>query len=172
MNIIGNIGLSELIVILLLALLVFGPERLPEVSQKVGTLVRDLRKMYTNLSRDLGPELSSLPSTIQEVRDTAEALKALPRDAIRSLSEAAALNESLSPTAPAAGVPPAASSANAAGKSMGTTAAQEAGEAAESGMRPADDGHAPGFGQIDPRTAPVQEAPVDAAALRAEGPGV
>ena len=83
MNIIGNIGLTELIVIFLLALLVLGPERLPEVSRKLGKLVRDLRAMYANLSRDLGPELASLPTAIQEVRETAEALKSLPRDADR-----------------------------------------------------------------------------------------
>ncbi len=92
MNILGNIGITELIVIFLLALIVLGPERLPEMSRKLGTLVRDLRRMYTNLSRDLGPELASLPSAIQEVRDTAEALKSLPRDAIRSLSQATSLD--------------------------------------------------------------------------------
>lgn len=92
MNILGNIGITELMVIFLLALIVLGPERLPEMSRKLGTLVRDLRKMYANLSRDLGPELTSLPSAIQEVRDTAEALRSLPRDAIRSLSQATSLD--------------------------------------------------------------------------------
>ena len=92
MNILGNIGITELLVIFLLALIVLGPERLPEMSRKLGTLVRDLRRMYTNLSRDLGPELSSLPTALQEVRDTAEALRSLPRDAIRSLSQATSLD--------------------------------------------------------------------------------
>ena len=97
MNILGNIGITELIVIFLLALIVLGPERLPELSRKLGTLVRDLRRMYTNLSRDLGPELTSLPTAIQEVRDTAEALRSLPRDAIRSLSQATSLDAEAKP---------------------------------------------------------------------------
>lgn len=48
--------------------------------------------MYTNLSRELGPELSALPTAMQEVRETAEAFKSLPRDAIRALSQATSLD--------------------------------------------------------------------------------
>lgn len=92
MNVIGNIGLTEMIVILLLALIVFGPERLPEMSRKIGAVVHDLQRLYTNLSRELGPELSALPTAMQEVRETAEAFKALPRDAIRALSQATSLD--------------------------------------------------------------------------------
>lgn len=44
MNVIGNIGLTEMIVILLLALIVFGPERLPEMSRKIGAVVHDLQR--------------------------------------------------------------------------------------------------------------------------------
>lgn len=95
MNVIGNIGLTEMIVILLLALIVFGPERLPEISRKIGAVVHDLQRVYANLSRELGPELSALPTAMQEVRETAEAFKSLPRDAIRALSQATSLDVDL-----------------------------------------------------------------------------
>ncbi|HNS49655.1 MAG TPA: twin-arginine translocase TatA/TatE family subunit [Anaerolineae bacterium] len=92
MNVIGNIGLTEIIVIFLLALIVFGPERLPEIARKIGAVVHDLQRVYANLSRELGPELSALPTAMQEVRETAEAFKALPRDAIRALSQATTMD--------------------------------------------------------------------------------
>ena len=39
-----NIGPTELIVILLIALIVFGPKRLPEVGRTVGKSLREFRK--------------------------------------------------------------------------------------------------------------------------------
>jgi len=91
MNILNNIGASELLIILLLALVVVGPERLPEISRKLGLLVRDLRKMYENASRELGPDLGSMQETVQQVREQVDAIASIPHKMIRSLSQAAAL---------------------------------------------------------------------------------
>ena len=41
MNIFSNIGITELVVILLLALIVVGPERLPEMGRKLAKMLRD-----------------------------------------------------------------------------------------------------------------------------------
>jgi len=49
-----NIGPTELIVILLIALIVFGPKRLPEVGRTVGKSLREFRKA----SQDLRDELN------------------------------------------------------------------------------------------------------------------
>ena len=40
----GNLGLSELIVIFIVALLVIGPRRLPEVARALGQAVRSFQK--------------------------------------------------------------------------------------------------------------------------------
>ena len=40
----GNIGLPELIVIMGLALLVFGPKKLPEIGRTIGKAVREFKK--------------------------------------------------------------------------------------------------------------------------------
>jgi TatA/E family protein of Tat protein translocase len=40
----GNIGLPELMVILAVALLVFGPKKLPEVGRSIGKALREFRK--------------------------------------------------------------------------------------------------------------------------------
>ena len=48
-----GIGLPELIVILVIALLIFGPKRLPELGQTVGRWISELRKVTQDLSEDL-----------------------------------------------------------------------------------------------------------------------
>jgi len=40
----GGIGASELVVIVLIALLIFGPSRLAEVGASLGKAIRDFRK--------------------------------------------------------------------------------------------------------------------------------
>ena len=63
----NQVGWAELTVLLLLALFVFGPERLPGLAQEAGrglrTLRRYLRGMTDDLKTELGPELGDLDLT-------------------------------------------------------------------------------------------------------------
>jgi Tat protein translocase TatB subunit len=95
MNIFSNIGITELIVILLLALLVVGPERLPELGRKLGKTLRDLRRAYDNLTSDLGPELRSLQRTTQELRESVESVTSIPQDMVQSMVKAAELDDTI-----------------------------------------------------------------------------
>ena len=57
-----GIGLPELLVIIVVAVIVFGPDRLPEFARQAGRLVRQVRQ-FTNSARDdirneLGPEFA------------------------------------------------------------------------------------------------------------------
>ncbi|MCC6790349.1 MAG: twin-arginine translocase TatA/TatE family subunit [Thermomicrobiales bacterium] len=52
MNIMG-MGWQEIMLILVGALLIFGPDRLPEVAGQIGKFVRDLRKMTGDLTGEL-----------------------------------------------------------------------------------------------------------------------
>ena len=51
-----NLGLPELLVISVAALLVFGPKRLPELAKSMGKGIRDFKKALTE---DEGPKLNS-----------------------------------------------------------------------------------------------------------------
>lgn len=95
MNIFSNIGITELIVILLLALLVVGPDRLPELARSLAKTLRDLRKAYDNLTRDLGPELMSIQETTKELRESVESVRSIPKDTVESVVKAADLGDTM-----------------------------------------------------------------------------
>jgi sec-independent protein translocase protein TatB len=54
-----EIGFSELVLIGVLALLVLGPKRLPEVARAAGTALAKLRRFITNVKQDFNSELHS-----------------------------------------------------------------------------------------------------------------
>ena len=95
MNIFSNLGITELIIILLLALIVVGPERLPEVGRKLGKTLRDVRKAYENLTRDLGPEFTTIQETTQELRESLDSVRSIPQDMVQSVVKAAELDETI-----------------------------------------------------------------------------
>ena len=65
---IGDIGFAELVVISLIAIFVFGPDKLPDLAKQAGQLVRKARDFANNardeLRTELGPEYADL-----ELRD-------------------------------------------------------------------------------------------------------
>jgi Tat protein translocase TatB subunit len=95
MNIFSNLGITELIIILLLALIVVGPERLPELGRKLGKTLRDVRRAYENLTRDLGPEFTTIQETTQELRESLDSVRSIPKDMVQSVVKAAELEETI-----------------------------------------------------------------------------
>ncbi len=63
-----GIGLGELIVILAIAMIVVGPERMPELARRAGSAIRDLRRMYDNLRAELGPDYDEVERAIRTLR--------------------------------------------------------------------------------------------------------
>ncbi|MGN6782551.1 MAG: sec-independent translocase [Marmoricola sp.] len=62
-----GVGLPELLVILIVAIVVFGPDRLPEFGRQAGRMVRQLRTFaqgaQDQLRKELGPEYADLRLT-------------------------------------------------------------------------------------------------------------
>jgi sec-independent protein translocase protein TatA len=48
----GNIGAPEIIVVLVLALLIFGPNRLPQLGRQIGRAMREFRQATNDLKAD------------------------------------------------------------------------------------------------------------------------
>ena len=63
MDILG-IGPLELVLILVIALLVFGPDKLPEIGAKMGKGVRELRQ----LSREISQGVNTITEPLDELR--------------------------------------------------------------------------------------------------------
>jgi len=93
MNIFSNLGITELLFILLLALLVVGPEKLPEVGRQIGKTLRDFRRAYENLTKDLGPELAALQKTTAELRQSVDSVRSIPQDMVKTVVDASGLEE-------------------------------------------------------------------------------
>jgi TatA/E family protein of Tat protein translocase len=66
----GNIGVPELIIIFIIALLIFGPKKLPEVGKSVGRAMREFKKASDELRNKVDEEInaSEIKSEINQVK--------------------------------------------------------------------------------------------------------
>lgn len=53
----GNIGLPELLIIFAIALLIFGPKKLPEVGRSIGRAIREFRKTSDEIKEKIEDEI-------------------------------------------------------------------------------------------------------------------
>ena len=67
----GSIGMPELIIILVIALIIFGPRKLPELGKSLGWSLNEFKKASTDLQNTLEQEIK-----IEEQKETAAKVKA------------------------------------------------------------------------------------------------
>ena len=93
-----DIGLSELMVIGVVALVVLGPERLPKVARTAGHLFGRLQRYVATVKADLNREMemSEFSKVKQEVQDAARAFEQSAQQTTASMeAEARALSDSI-----------------------------------------------------------------------------
>lgn len=56
-----SLGPLEIVVILVIALLVFGPKRLPEVGKQVGSALREIRKVQDSVRSEVNAVIQAAP---------------------------------------------------------------------------------------------------------------
>jgi sec-independent protein translocase protein TatA len=66
----GSIGPAELILIFIVALLVFGPKRLPEIGKSVGKAIREFKRTSEEIKGRIEDEIQA-----SEIKDAARDLK-------------------------------------------------------------------------------------------------
>jgi Tat protein translocase TatB subunit len=62
----GNVGGGEVLVILLVALVFLGPERLPDVARQLGKAMGEVRKLRDGFEREIHDALKPAPQPLTE----------------------------------------------------------------------------------------------------------
>ena len=70
-----NFTLSEILTIALVILIVFGPQRLPEMAQKAGELVRKGRSMVTDLRNEFEGEWKEVSEPLKDLNQEVRGIK-------------------------------------------------------------------------------------------------
>lgn len=81
----GSLGTGEILVIVLVILIVFGPDRLPELTRKAGELLSKARTMSRSFTDDLDAEYGDIASPIKELKGDYDASMNQMKDVASSL---------------------------------------------------------------------------------------
>ncbi len=63
-----GVGAPELVLILVIVLVIFGPDQLPEIAKKMGRATRDLRRAMTDINEEVNENLRPFQE-LKELKD-------------------------------------------------------------------------------------------------------
>ena len=69
-----NVGIGEMVVIAIIALLVFGPERLPEVARQAARVFAQLRQASDDIRRVLAEQAEPIKQPLEQTRREIESM--------------------------------------------------------------------------------------------------
>lgn len=68
----GNLGMPELMMIMLLALLLFGPKKLPEIGKQVGKALGEFKRASNDLKRSIQDEVDKAQAGLDSISSEAK----------------------------------------------------------------------------------------------------
>ena len=87
-----GVGPFELLLVVIIAFVVLGPERIPSVMRQLGRAVRQLREMTQQMTKDYGSDLREITDEVSalqnELRSVQRDLGAMARDMINQAAVA------------------------------------------------------------------------------------
>lgn len=87
-----NIGFSEAVIIFLVALIVLGPEKLPELGKFLGKLSLELKKSIEEIKKEL--EVEELEKEIkEEIKEAKKEIEELKEESVEILKNPPGSNE-------------------------------------------------------------------------------
>jgi len=69
----GSLGMGEIVVIVLVVLIVFGPDRLPEITRKAGEWLGKARDMTRSVTETIDAEYGHVTAPIKDLKDQYDA---------------------------------------------------------------------------------------------------
>lgn len=85
-----GLGVTEILVILVVAFLLFGPQQLPEVGRQVGKAVKGFKEATDDVRKSVEPELNLMQAEIKAVEQD---LESSMKEAEESIKKSADENE-------------------------------------------------------------------------------
>lgn len=82
-----NLGWTEILLILGVALVIFGPGKLPEVGQTIGKTIREFKGAINNMDEDIKKEVNGLKEDVTEVKEALD-LKGTMDDLKKDIQDA------------------------------------------------------------------------------------
>lgn len=157
-----GIGYQEMFIVLVVALVIFGPSRLPELAGQVGRWVRDFRRMSSDLTGEFEKTFAevdevkkSFKREIQGIQDEVEGIgKSARGDLKKSGTKAIADGKKSSGLASKKGTAAAATASNSSRSASSSKTASTAKQAGANGARPTI-GRAGKLDSVAPGTIPV-----------------
>ncbi len=90
-----GLGAMEILIILVLAFLLFGPKELPEIGKQVGKAIRGFKETADDLRQSVEPEINMIQQEVKmaeqdftsSVKDAEETVKGVGKSASSSMHE-------------------------------------------------------------------------------------
>lgn len=83
----GSVGFGELLLIGVVALIVFGPHRLPEIARKAGQLMAQARRATREFTDALDAEYDGVSSPLRDLQSEYESTKRQLSDSVAKITD-------------------------------------------------------------------------------------
>jgi TatA/E family protein of Tat protein translocase len=70
-----GMGSMEIVVIMIIALIIFGPGKLPEIAAQAGKAVRDFRRVTRDLTAEFQDSIDDVQSTMDDMKSTVNEMR-------------------------------------------------------------------------------------------------
>ena len=82
-----GLGVTEILVILIVAFLLFGPQQLPEVGRQVGKAIKGLKDVTEDVKKTVEPELNLMQAEVKAVEQDLESSMKEAEEAIKKQAD-------------------------------------------------------------------------------------
>jgi sec-independent protein translocase protein TatA len=79
-----GLGVTEILVILVIAFLLFGPQQLPEIGRQVGKAVKGFKEATDDVRKSVEPELNLMQAEMKSIEQDLESSMKEAEEAVRN----------------------------------------------------------------------------------------